>query len=160
MAHVVQILIAASPAAAMETRREVRAVPTRGLEDDRYFTGTGTFSPQPQKPDFELTLIESEAIEAFTQESGLPFTAAEARRNLVTRNIRLNELVGVEFSIGEVRIIGIRLCEPCSYLAKKTRPDVLSGLVHRGGLRAQILSTGLIRTGDAILVATPPPTTG
>lgn len=69
MAHVVQILIAASPAAAMETRREVRAVPTRGLEDDRYFTGTGTFSPHPQKPDFELTLIESEAIEAFTQES-------------------------------------------------------------------------------------------
>ena len=66
----------------------------------------------------------------------------------------------MEFSIGEVRIKGIRLCEPCAYLAKKTRPEVLSGLVHRGGLRAQILSTGLIRTGDAILVATPPPTTG
>ena len=158
MAHVVQILIAPSPTAAMECRQEIQAVPNHGLEGDRYFSGTGTFSRQPQKPDFELTLIESEAIEAFVRESGLPLTAEDVRRNLVTRGIRLNDLVGLEFSIGTVRIKGMRLCEPCAYLAKKTRPEVLSGLVRRGGLRAQILSAGLIRSGEAIRVeSTRPP---
>ena len=128
-----------------------RAVPGRGLEGDRYFTGTGTFAKNPQKPDHELTLIESECVEAFARASGLPFTPQHARRNLVTHGVALNDLVGREFTVGEVRIRGLRLCEPCNYLAKATWPEILRGLVHQGGLRAQILTAGTIRVGDAIV---------
>ncbi len=135
----------------MEEQAEVRAVPGRGLEGDRYFSGTGTFSPQPdQKPDFELTLIEQEHVAAFARESGLPFTACDARRNLVTTGVDLNALAGEEFMIGPVRVRGVRLCEPCNYLAKIAFPETLRGLVHKGGLRAQILSPGIIRCGDPI----------
>ena len=134
----------------MKSVAEVRAVPGRGLEGDRYYDGRGTFSPQPQKADFELTLMEAERIEAFARESGLEFTAGHARRNVVTRGVDLNALVGREFRIGEVRVRGLRLCEPCNYLAKTTFPETLRGLVHKGGLRAQILTEGTIKTGDAI----------
>ena len=134
----------------MTARREVLAVPGRGLEGDRYCIGIGTFSPDVQKPDFELTLIEQERITAFAGESGLPFTAFDARRNVVTEGVDLNALVNREFLIGNVRVRGMRLCEPCSYLAKITFPGTLRGLVHKGGLRAQILSGGIIRPGDAI----------
>lgn len=147
---VAAILIAPSPAASMTAVDSARAVPGRGMEGDRYFLNAGTFSPTPQKPDYELTLIEQEQIEAFALASGLPFTAAQARRNIVTRDIALNDLVGCEFSIGEVRIRGIRLCEPCNYLAKISYPETLKGLVHKGGLRAQILTEGTLRTGDII----------
>ena len=131
---------------------EARALPGRGLAGDRYAMGEGTFSPHPPKPDFELTLIEAENVEAFAESSGLPFTVEMARRNLVTRGADLNALVGREFTIGEVRIRGARLCEPCSYLARTTYAETLRGLVHRGGLRAQILTEGTIRVGDPLLV--------
>ena len=152
MPRLLEILIADSPSSPMTPRPQARAVPGFGLEGDRYFSGTGTFSPDPRKPDFELTLIESEKIEAFSRESGLPFTAALARRNLVTEGIDLNALVGREFQIGEVRVLGIRLCEPCNYLAKTTFPQTLKGLVHKGGLRAQILTEGVLRPGDPIRI--------
>lgn len=125
-------------------------MPGRGLEGDRYFDGTGTFSPHPQKPDFEVTLIELEKVQAFANASGLPFTTAMARRNLVTEGVDLNALVGREFSVGAVRLRGLRLCEPCSYLAKISFPETLRGLVHQGGLRAQIISEGVIRIGDRV----------
>ena len=80
----------------------------------------------------------------------MAFTAADARRNVVTLGVRLNDLVGQEFCVGAVRIRGLRLCEPCSYLAKRSVPEVLKGLVHKGGLRAQILSEGVIGVGDRI----------
>ena len=150
MSKVLLILTSPDPSAPMEPREAVNAVPGRGLEGDRYFTGGGTFSPDPMKPDFELTLIEQEKIDAFAGESGLPFTAALARRNVVTEGVDLNALAGREFLIGEVRVRGLRLCEPCSYLAKITWPETLRGLVHKGGLRAQILTEGVIRPGDAV----------
>lgn len=128
-------------------------MPGRGLEGDRYFSGVGTFSPHPQKPDFEITLIQKEKIDAFAAESGLPFSGRSARRNLVTEGVDLNLLVGREFVVGAVRLRGVRLCEPCTYLAKISFPETLRGLVHKGGLRAQILSEGIIRVGDAISVA-------
>src|SRR3954468_35933 len=102
MARVVQILTSEAPGARMESRPEVRAVPGKGLEGDRYFTGIGTFSPNPQKPDYEITLIEKEQIDAFARESGLVFTASQARRNIVTEGLDLNALVGKEFTVGEV----------------------------------------------------------
>jgi len=158
-ATLLEILIAPSPASAMESRASVRAFPGRGLDGDRYLLGTGTFAKSPPRPDHELTLIESEAIEAFARESGIAFTTMDARRNLVTRGIGLNALVGVEFSIGEARIRGLRLCEPCNYLAQRTDAAILRGLVHRGGLRAQILSEGVLRVGDPITCPTSASTT-
>jgi MOSC domain-containing protein YiiM len=152
MQFVSQILIAESPSAPMSSRSEVRAIPGKGIEGDRYFTGTGTFSPHPQKHDFEITLIEKERIDSFARESGLPFTAAHARRNFVTEGVDLNALAGKEFLVGEVRIRGIRLCEPCTYLAKTTFPETLKGLVHKGGLRAQIMTEGCIRVSDEVVV--------
>jgi MOSC domain-containing protein YiiM len=152
--QVAQIQIAISPASEMVPVASARAVPGYGLEGDRYFTGIGTFSPQPQKPDFELTLIEEENVSAFAGESSLHFTPAMTRRNVVTRGVRLNDLAGREFFIGTVRLRGVRLCEPCNHLAKRTLPEVLTGLVHKGGLRAQILSEGRIRVGDNISPAT------
>lgn len=149
-ARVVEILIAESPSHPMAAVSEAFAIAGRGLEGDRYFLNTGTFSPHPQKPDFEITFIEKECIEQFSKESGLPFSSADARRNVVTEGVRLNELVGFTFSLGDLVIHGIRLCEPCSYLAKKTFPEVLRGLVHRGGLRAQIVQGGRLRVGDLI----------
>ena len=150
MSRVTQILIAATPDSDMTEQQEVRAVPARGLEGDRYFVGAGTFSPVPHKPDYEITFIERENIEAFARETALPFTALQARRNIVTEGVRLNDWVGKEFYVGAVRIRGIRLCEPCSYLAKISFPETLRGLVHKGGLRAQILSEGVIRVGDEL----------
>lgn len=95
-------------------------MPGRGLEGDRYYSGTGTFSPTCQKPDFEITFIEQERIDAFARESTLQFTALHARRNIVTVGVDLNELVGREFHVGEVHIRGLRLCERCNYPAWAT----------------------------------------
>ena len=150
MSRVIQILTAESASSEIKLGADVRAVPGRGLEGDRYFSSTGTFSPAHPRPEFEITFIEQEKIDGFARESGLPFTSQHARRNIVTEGVGLNDLVGREFYVGEVRIRGIRLCEPCNYLAKITFPEILKGLVHQGGLRAQVLSEGRIRVGDAI----------
>jgi MOSC domain-containing protein YiiM len=136
----------------MCNRGDVRALPGRGIEGDRYSVGAGTFSPLVPKPDFEITLIEKEKIDWFARESGLPFSASHARRNIVTEGVDLNSLIGREFYAGEVRLRGIRLCEPCRYLAKGSFVEVLEGLMHKGGLRAQILTEGRIRVGDAVRV--------
>ena len=98
----------------------------------------------------EVTLIECEAVESATRESGVSLTTAESRRNLVTRGVRLNPLVGQEFEVGGVRLRGIRLCHPCGHLEALTRPGVLKALANRGGLRAQVLEGGTIRVGDRI----------
>lgn len=127
---------------------EIRALPGKGLEGDRYATHQGTFSKP--KPDHELTLIEAEAIEAASRDYKVQLAPGEARRNLVTRNVPLNHLVGKEFSIGDVRVRGIRLCEPCDHLQKLTGKPVIKSLLHRGGLRAQILNEGIIRVGAPI----------
>jgi len=131
----------------------VRAVPGRGLEGDRYFVGEGTFNRQGErKPEQQATLIESEALEALARDYQLTLDAAESRRNLLTRGVSLNHLVGRKFSVGPVRMRGIELCEPCGHLEKLTRPGVRKGMIHRGGLRAQILTEGVITARDTILV--------
>lgn len=128
----------------------VRAIPGKGLEGDRYFEARGTYSDSPG-PGREVTLIESEAIEAMARDNGITIPDGASRRNVVTRGAPLNHLVGMEFDVGPVRLLGIRLCEPCSHLESLTRKGLIAGLVHRGGLRAQILTEGDIRVGAPIV---------
>ncbi len=138
--------VASEPTVSVE---EARAVPGKGLEGDRYFNREGTYSDR-HGPDREVTLIEIETIEALERDYKLKLSPGDARRNIVTRNVALNHLVGREFQVGEVTLRGIRLNEPCNHLAGLTHDKVKQGLVHRGGLRAQILSEGIIRLGDTI----------
>ena len=150
MSHAVleSIYIAPAARAPMQQLSHARAIPAAGLEGDRYALKQGTF--YKPEPDFELTLIEAEALEAMARDYQIRLAPGEARRNLVTRGVALNHLVGKEFSIGEVKIRGIRLCEPCSHLEQLTGVPAIKGLRHRGGLRAQILTEGLLRAGAAI----------
>ncbi len=145
--HAIHIApVASEPTVSVE---EARAVPAKGLEGDRYFKGDGKFSDRPD-PGREVTLIEIETIEALERDYKFKLDPGDARRNVVTRGVPLNHLVGREFKVGEVSLRGIRLCEPCNHLAGLTHEKVKPGLVHRGGLRAQILTEGIIRRGDAV----------
>lgn len=148
---VVAIYIGSVKHAPLQACESARAVAGRGLEGDRYFQDEQT-PPEAQKPDQNVTLIESEALESLLSEHGVALDASEARRNLVTQNVALNHLVGRYFRVGELLFRGIRLCEPCSHLQKMTKPGVLEGLVHRGGLRAEILSDGALHVGDLVEV--------
>lgn len=146
---VLYIHIAPNPAGPVQELSEARAVPGKGLEGDRYFEKTGTYSDR-EGPGRELTLVESEALAALEAEYGVKLGPGESRRNITTKGVALNHLVGEEFTVGEVRLRGIKLSEPCAHLASLTHEKALKGLVHRGGLRAQILTEGVIRPGDAV----------
>jgi MOSC domain-containing protein YiiM len=126
-----------------EPVKRVHAVAGRGLEGNRYF-----YEQAP--PGRALTLIAAEAIEAMAAETGVEITAAESRRNVLTRGIDLNALVGVRFTVGAVECLGVELCEPCRTLESLTKPGVVRGLVHRGGLNADILTDGEIAVGDPV----------
>ena len=144
------IHIATTAEAAMRGVLEIKAIAGVGLEGDRYATRTGSFSAKP-KPGRQITLVEAEAIEALERELGLQLAPGETRRNLVTRGVALNHLVGCEFRVGEVRLRGHELCEPCGDLVRMTgKPQILPGLVHRGGLRAEIVEGGVIGVGDPV----------
>ena len=148
-AGVVEALLTAPHAEdAIQTHQSVELRAGRGIVGDRYFDGTGTFSAS-EKHGQELTLIEGEVLDALRGD-GLQLTPVEARRNVVTRGIDLNALVGQEFQIGTVRCIGRRLCEPCSHLQRLTGAALLRPMVHRGGLRADILTSGIVNVGDTI----------
>lgn len=147
-AQIVGIYISPDPTILPVAVEKVTAVANRGLSGDRYFEKRGTFSDwEPKGPGRELTLIESEVLDE------LQLPAAEARRNLVTKGIRLNGLVGKRFRIGDVIIEGIRLCPPCSHLEKVTGLPLMKPLADRGGLRANVLSDGEIRVGAEIAIA-------
>ena len=146
---VVSIHVAPQAGAPMVVVPEAHAVPGRGLDGDRYASGRGHYSPKPSSGGREMTLIETEAVEAL-DELGVKLTAAETRRNVATRGVPLNHLVGRVFRVGAVRLRGTRLCEPCKYLDGLTRDGVMAALVHRGGLRAQVLDEGIIRVGDVV----------
>jgi len=146
--RVESIYIASAAEAPTRSVDKVHAIPGVGLEGDRYALGVGTFSKP--LPDRELTLIEAEAIEAIMREYKFELSPGDARRNLVTRGVALNHLVERDFQIGEVKIRGLRLCEPCEHLQRLTGREVIKGLTHRGGLRAQILTPGTIHIGDQI----------
>jgi MOSC domain-containing protein YiiM len=121
------------------------AVAGRGLEGDRYFEGSGTFSGGPPSGR-ALTLVEAEALD------DVRLDWAAARRNVVTRGVGLNDLVGRRFRIGAVECMGRRLCDPCSHLEKLTEDGILRALADRGGLRADVLSDGRVAVGDPLVV--------
>lgn len=153
-ARVEDIFIVEQEAAPMQRVSQVRAHAGRGLEGDRYGLRGGTFSRgdgDEVPADQQVTLIEAEAIEGARQQYELEFQPIEARRNILTRGIALNHFVGREFRVGdEVVLRGVKLCEPCGHLEKLTREGVRKSLIHRGGLRAEIVRGGLIRKGDSI----------
>jgi MOSC domain-containing protein YiiM len=123
----------------------VEALADCGLRGDRYADPLNRKSP-----DYQITLIELEFIEAFVMASGLPLAADEPRRNIVTVGVDLNRLCGRRFYVGEVELEGLELCEPCGTFAKRTHPEALRFFVHKGGLRARVVSGGVIRLGDAV----------
>ena len=127
----------------------VLAVAGQGLEADRYSTGEG-IKPGKTGGKRAATLIEAEAVEALARDYGVQIGPGESRRNITTRGIALNHFIGQTFQIGEAVMRGVELCEPCNYLERLTQPGVREGLVHRGGLRAEILESGMIQIGDAI----------
>lgn len=129
---------------------EARLIAGIGIEGDRYALGTGHFSEEGRWGQ-ALTLIEVEAIERLAAEHGVAMAPVAARRNVVTRGIDLNALMGRRFRIGGLLCQGSRLAEPCAWLQRTTPPGMLRGLVHRGGLRADILEDGTIWTGDAVV---------
>ena len=128
---------------------EVHAVAGAGIEGDRFWQGAGS-TVRKRGPDREITLIESEALDALNRVEKIPLDPSECRRNVVTRGVALNHLVGRDFRVGGATLRGLRLCEPCKHLESLTRPGVMLGLLHRGGLRAQILEGGVIRPDDDV----------
>ncbi len=142
------IAIAPAEGQALSTVAEVEAITGKGLAGDRYAEEAGHFSDPMRRPD-ALTLIEAETIEGVNVD-GLELTHAESRRNLLTRGIDLNALVGRRFRVGEAECVGVELADPCDYLQKLTRPGVLRALVDRGGLRAAIVAGGAISVGDEV----------
>ena len=132
-------------------REQVRAVPGFGLEGDRYFYKLQNLPQEKREPDKELTLIESENIERLQNHPEFnSLNPGELRRNIITRDVPLNELVGKRFKVGEVEVEGLELCEPCKLLERLTGKKVIRPLINRGGLRCRILTEGIIRNGDQI----------
>jgi MOSC domain-containing protein YiiM len=153
---IVGIYIAPGEGQPMEPRDEVRALAGKGLDGDRYAIEAGKFSGHRiEDAQRAITLIEREAIADATAQYGIELSEQETRRNLVTTGVALNHLVGQEFTVGDVRLRGFDLSDPCAYLEETTRPGVRKALIHRGGLRAEILSNGPIRVGDAVRPTNP-----
>jgi MOSC domain-containing protein YiiM len=148
--RVVAIFVSPRCGEPMQSVESVETVAAKGIIGDRKFRdGAGG---QKDQPDREITLIEAEAIDAVNRDYELRLDPIETRRNLLTCGVALNHLVDREFSVGPVRLRGLRLCEPCAHLESLTRKGVMRALLHRGGLRAQIIHGGPIRAGDAITV--------
>jgi MOSC domain-containing protein YiiM len=128
------------PTDAIASVASVSALAGKGLEGDRKFFHDGA------KPGQALTLIEAEVLE----DVGL--TGSHSRRQVVTRGVRLNDLVGKRFRVGSVECVGVELCHPCKHLEEMTRPGIIKELANRGGLNADIVNDGRISVGDAIVL--------
>ncbi len=141
----VGIFLAAEKSELPASVERVRALAGKGLEGNRYFYADGN-APGGRA----LTLIAAEALEGMEREHGIQLDAAATRRNVLTRGVDINALVGKRFRIGDVECRGVELCEPCSHLQSLTQPGIIKGLAHRGGLNADILGDGEIAVGDAV----------
>jgi MOSC domain-containing protein YiiM len=146
--RVEHIHVATAQGAPVQPRAVVEATAGVGLDGDRYASGAGFW--QDARVSRDLTLIEAEALEELAASSGLVLAPGEARRNITTRGVDLNALVGRTFRVGGVLARGTSLCEPCRHLEEVTGMALLRPLVHRGGLRADLLTSGTIGVGDEI----------
>lgn len=148
---VIHILIAESSNSPMIGHRMATLNAGKGIVGDRYYSDPlEKHQSHNREPDIEVTLIEQEHIDRFNQLTQLNYTGYDFRRNIVTKDIRLNDLVKKNFYIGNVHLKGIRLCEPCAYLSKQLGPEIMQHMVHKAGLRARILSSGKIFVDDVI----------
>jgi hypothetical protein len=145
------LAVAPAAEAPMQLREVARARAGRGLEGDRYAAGAGTFSPRAgRRPGYDLTLIAAEALDELAA-AGHAVDFAGSRRNVLTRGVDVNDLVGRRFRIGDVLCEGRRLCEPCVHLDRLSGPGILRPLIHRGGLRVDVLTDGEIRLGAPLV---------
>lgn len=149
-----EIYVVGEKALPLQAVSEALVVEGAGIEGDRYAAKQGTFTKEQEEGDAgrQVTLIEAEAIEAALAEFGEDFRAGRSRRNLVTRGIRLSELVNHRLQIGDVILRGDRDCPPCGHLSKLTATDSRTSLKNRGGLRTTVLKGGIIRVGDPIKI--------
>ena len=138
--------------APMEARQRVRLLAGRGIEGDRYAEGTGHWSPIRRRGD-SLTLIAAEALAEVNATYGLGVTDVDTRRNVTVRGIDLEATLGRELVVGGVRVRVARRCEPCQYLEGLLDRDVLIPLVHKAGVRVEILEDGEIAVGDEVRLA-------
>lgn len=143
------IHITEQAAADMQELPEAKLIAGVGIEGDRYATGRGTYSKKPQ-PERQVTLIEVETLEAIQRDHGIELPPQDTRRNLLTRGVPLNHLVGKAFRVGEVELFGGRLNVPCVYLDKLLGKPLFGPLTNRSGLNCMITKGGVIRPGDAI----------
>jgi hypothetical protein len=147
------LAIAPAAEADMQLLEVAHARAGRGLDGDRYAADAGTFSPRAdRRPGYDLTLMAAEVVDELTA-AGVTVDFAATRRNVLTRGIDVNALVGRSFHIGEVLCEGRRLCEPCVHLDRLSGPGLLRPLIHKGGLRVDVLTDGEIRLGASIRLA-------
>ena len=145
MATVENIHITAREAEPVEAVEQVNVIAGKGIEGDRHF---GDHQPGSGH---DLTLVPAESLEALEQETGIRLAPGESRRQVTTRGIDVNALVGRRFTVGSVEAVGIELCEPCNHLQKLTEPGVMRGLVHRAGINADVVRGGEISVGDPVV---------
>ena len=149
--HVTAIFITSDKGLPMQSQDTVHAIAGVGLAGDRYARGTGAYSKSKRETIRHVSLVSEEAIKEANKENGTNFTPRETRRNIVTRGIDLNELVGQEFYVGNVRMRGVELCDPCARpSALSHKPGFEPAFRQRGGLRAEILSDGDIAINTLI----------
>jgi MOSC domain-containing protein YiiM len=146
--RVAEIFVTPESSGEMVSLPAVRAFADRGLEGDRFLRDSWNAVSRPDKA---VSLIEAEVLELAAKELGVESIAGKTRRNIVTNGVPLVELLHREFTVGGVRMRGIRLFEPCGHLVKVSKmPGLFPALHHRSGLKAAILTNGEIRVGDAL----------
>jgi MOSC domain-containing protein YiiM len=148
MAHVEHIHIAPYESAPVQAVSEVEAVKGVGLIGDRNANHTGTWSDEDAGR--EVTLVEAESLEMLARDHGIELGPGGTRRNITTRGVRLNDLVGKTFRVGDVLMTGVKLCEPCEHLQSMVGKPIIKPLTHKAGLRAMLVNSGVIRTGDSV----------
>jgi hypothetical protein len=147
-----RIHVAAGTGGEPEPREAVEAVADRGLRGDRYFDGDGIYNEQADLEPSDVTLIEAEALAAAADEYGVDLGAGAHRRNVTTRGVALDALVGERFRVGEAVVEGTGRCEPCGYMAElAAEADAATALDGRGGLDARIVESGTIAVGDEVV---------
>lgn len=148
---VIALFIAPNTDDAVQSQNTIHLAPNQGIVGDRYFVAQQSLGIDTQAPRKEdITLISADELEAFNTQFELDIPLGDFRRNIVTRGVDLNALVGKRFRVGSALCIGMELCEPCSKLARTVNKLVLPHLVHRAGIRAAVLNAGDVLENDSI----------